>query len=127
MTSTKPAGSDPAPRPKRRSFSPEYKLRIVAECDGAPRNEKGAVLRRERLYHSHVKEWRAARDAGALENLVDRRTGPARVKKSATEVENEKLRQQVERLQKDLARNKAALEVMGKASALLEMISESAD
>ncbi|QNE79567.1 hypothetical protein F0344_34390 (plasmid) [Streptomyces finlayi] len=90
MTSTKPAGSDPAPRPKRRSFSPEYKLRIVAEYDGAPRNEKGAVLRRERLYHSHVKEWRAARDAGALENLVDRRTGPARVKKSATEVENEK-------------------------------------
>ncbi|MBQ0986324.1 hypothetical protein KBZ10_17755 [Streptomyces sp. F63] len=127
MTSTKPAGSDPAPRPKRRSFSPEYKLRIVAECDAAPRNEKGAVLRRERLYHSHVKEWRAARDAGALENLVDRRTGPARAKKSATEVENEKLRQQVARLEKGLARNKAALEVMGKASALLEMISESAD
>ncbi|MFC5954527.1 hypothetical protein ACFP51_08515 [Streptomyces pratens] len=127
MTSIKPAGSDPAARPKRRSFSPEYKLRIVAEYDAAPRNEKGAVLRRERLYHSHVKEWRAARDAGALENLVDRRTGPARAKKSAAEVENERLRQQVERLEKDLARNKAALEAMGKASALLEMISESAD
>jgi hypothetical protein len=42
-------------------------------------------------------------------------------------VENEKLRQQMERLQKDLACNKAAVEVMGKASALLEMISESAD
>ncbi|WP_103517197.1 transposase [Streptomyces sp. SM10] len=127
MTSTETAGSDPAPRPKRRSFTSEYKLRIVAEYDAAPRNEKGAVLRRERLYHSHVKEWRAARDAGALENLVDRRTSPARAKKSAAEVENEKLRQQVARLEKDLARNKAALEVMGKASALLEMISESAD
>ncbi|MEV3934336.1 hypothetical protein [Streptomyces sp. NPDC049944] len=127
MTSTETAGSDPAPRPKRRSFTSEYKLRIVAEYDAAPRSEKGAVLRRERLYHSHVKEWRAARDAGALENLVDRRTSPARAKKSAAEVENEKLRQQVARLEKDLARNKAALEVMGKASALLEMISESAD
>lgn len=42
-------------------------------------------------------------------------------------MENEKLRQQVERLQKDLARNKAALDVTGKASALLDMISESAD
>ncbi|GGT54165.1 hypothetical protein P6B95_08765 [Streptomyces atratus] len=42
-------------------------------------------------------------------------------------MENEKLRQQVERLQRDLAGNKAALEVMGKAFALLEMISESAD
>ncbi|MEV6478236.1 hypothetical protein [Streptomyces sp. NPDC051657] len=127
MTSTEPAGSDPAPRPKRRTLTSEYKLRIVAEYDAAPRNEKGAVLCRDRLYHSHVKEWRTARDAGAVENLVDRRTSPARTKKSAAEVENEKLRQQVARPEKDLARNKAALEVMGKASAHLEMISESAD
>ena len=126
MTSTNPS-ADPAPRPKRRTFSPEYKLRIVAEYDAAPRNEKGAVLRRERLYHSHVTEWRAARDAGALEHLVDHRTSPARARKSAAEAENEKLRRQVERLEKELARNKAAVEVLGKASALLEMISESAD
>jgi len=127
MPSTESVESDPAPVPTRRTFTSEYKLRIVAEYDAAPRNEKGAVLRRERLFHSHVKEWRAAREAGALESLVDHRTAPARAKKSAAEVENEKLRRQVERLQKDLARNKAALEVMGKASALLEMISESAD
>ncbi|MFJ8473551.1 transposase [Kitasatospora sp. NPDC094011] len=127
MTSTNPSAADSAPRPKRRTFSPEYKLRIVAEYDAAPEGEKGAVLRRERLYHSHVTEWRAARDAGALGNLVDRRTSPARPKKSAAEVENEKLRRQVERLEKELARNKAALEVLGKASALLEMISEGAD
>jgi hypothetical protein len=127
MTGTTPAGSDPARRPERRTFSPGYKLRIVAEYDAAPKNEKGAVLRRERLYDSHVKEWRAARDARALEKLVDQRTSPARPKKPAAEAENEKLRRQVERLEKELARNKAALEVMGKASALLEMISESAD
>ena len=127
MASTDPVEFDPAPRPKRRTFSPEYKLRIVAEYDAAPRNEKGAVLRRERLYHSHVTEWRAARDAGALEKLVDHRTSATRPKKSASEAENEKLRRQVERLQKELARNKAALEILGKASALLEMISESAD
>ncbi|WP_406274932.1 hypothetical protein OH779_40475 [Actinacidiphila glaucinigra] len=64
MTSTSPAGPDPASRPKRRTFDPEYKLRIVAEYDAAPKNEKGAILRRERLYHSHVKEWRAARTPG---------------------------------------------------------------
>jgi transposase-like protein len=127
MTSSQPTEPDPAPQPQRRTFSPEYKLRIVAEYDAAPRNEKGAVLRRERLYHSHVTEWRAARDAGALENLVDHRTTPARPRKSTTEAENEKLRRQVERLEKELARNKAALEILGKASALLEMISESAD
>lgn len=73
----------------------------MAEYDAAPKNEKGAVLRRERLYHSHVKEWRAARDAGALEELVDKRTSPARPKKSAAEAENEKLRRQVERLERN--------------------------
>ncbi|WP_103504136.1 MULTISPECIES: transposase [unclassified Streptomyces] len=127
MTSTNPAGSDPASRPKRRTFSPEHKLRVVAEYDAAPKNEKGAVLRRERLYHSHVNEWRAAWDAGALEKLVDKRTSPARPKKPAAEAEKREAAPPGGRLEKELARNKAGLEVMGRASALLEMISEGAD
>jgi transposase-like protein len=126
MTSKNPS-TDPAARPKRRTFSPEYKLRIVAEYDTAPPGEKGAVLRRERLYHSHIIEWRQARDAGALENLVDRRTSPARPKKSQAEIDNERLQRKVERLEKELAKRDAALEVLGKAHALLEMISNSAD
>ena len=54
----------PSPRPSRRSFSAEYKLAIVAEYENAPNGEKGAVLRREGLYSSHVIEWTRARDAG---------------------------------------------------------------
>jgi transposase-like protein len=126
MTGKNPS-TDPAARPKRRTFSPEYKLRIVAEYDTAPPGEKGAVLRRERLYHSHIIEWRQARDAGALENLVDRRTSPVRPKKSQAEVDNERLQRRVERLEKELAKRDAALEVLGKAHALLEMLSNSAD
>ena len=81
MTSTNSPiakSEDPAPRPTRRRFSPEYKLRMVAEYDAAPAGEKGAILRRERLYHSHIMEWRAARDAGAMVTLTDQRTSPAR-------------------------------------------------
>src|SRR5260221_14774032 len=55
----------------RRTFTAQYKLDVVAEYDAAPTGEKGAVLRREGLYSSHVIEWRRARDAGAL-------AGPAR-------------------------------------------------
>ncbi|MFE2728938.1 hypothetical protein [Kitasatospora sp. NPDC059327] len=106
MTSTDPPVPDPIPRPRRRTCSPERKLRIVAEYDAAPQGEKGAVPRRERLHHSYVTEWRAVRDAGALENLVDHPTSPARPKKSATEAEYEKPRRQVERLNNELARNK---------------------
>jgi len=58
---------------------------------------------------------------------ADRRARPARLKKPAAEAENEKLRRQVERPRKELARHKAASEATGKASALLEMISEGAD
>ncbi|MER5183239.1 hypothetical protein ABT009_33645 [Streptomyces sp. NPDC002896] len=129
MASTTPrsSGSDPAPRPKRRTFSAEYKLRIVAEYDAAPTGEKGAILRRERLYHSHVIEWRQAREAGALDALTDQRTSVARPKKAAEQAELERLRKKVAQLEKDLARRDAALEVMGKANALLELLSESAD
>jgi transposase len=108
------SGPDPVPRPKRRTFSAEYKLRIVAEYDAAPAGEKGAVLRRERLYHSHIIEWRQAREAGALNALTDRRTSAVRPKKAAEQVEVERLRRKVARLEKDLARRDAALEVMGK-------------
>src|ERR1700745_1587268 len=51
---------------RRRTFTAQYKLDVVAEYDAAPAGEKGAVLRREGLYSSHVTEWRRARDAGQL-------------------------------------------------------------
>jgi transposase len=130
MTSTNDQAAesgDPAPKPARRRFSPEYKLRMVAEYDAAPSGEKGAILRRERLYHSHIIEWRAARDAGALTALTDQRTSPARPKKSAEQAELDRRRRENQRLKKDLATRDAALEVMGKASALLELLAESAD
>ncbi|MFA3872943.1 hypothetical protein ABS735_04515 [Streptomyces sp. MMCC 100] len=108
-------------------FRCEYKLRIVAEYDAAPAGDKGALLRRERLYHSHIIEWRQARDAGALEKLTDHGTSPARPKKHPAEAENDRLRRQVERLEKELAKNRAAVEVLGKAVALWEAASDSAN
>jgi transposase-like protein len=127
MASTSDHEHDPAPRPKRRTFPAEYKLRIVAEYDAAPNGEKGAILRRERLYHSHIIEWRAARDAGAMATLVDKRTSAARPRKAAEQAELERLRKRVARLEAEAARKDAALDLMGKASALLELLSESAD
>ena len=112
-----------AERPKRRTFTAEYKAAVVAEYDAAPDGEKGAVLRREGLYSSHVIEWRRAQAAGALVGLE-----PApRAKRSAEQAEIERLRTRAERAEAELARTKAALEVVGKTHALLEMLSESAD
>jgi transposase-like protein len=58
-------------RPKRRRFTAEYKLAIVAEYEAlTDPGAKGALLRREGLYSSHIVEWRRARDAGALRELA---------------------------------------------------------
>ena len=112
-------------QPRRRSFTAKYKLDILTEYEAADPNVRGVLLRREGLYSSHLTEWRKARDTGALAGL----TPPAA--RSATTVaqdkENAKLKARAERAERELARTKAALEIVGKAHALLEMLSESAD
>ncbi len=116
---------DPGARARRRTFTAEYKARILDEYDALPVGcqERGALLRREGLYSSHLVEWRKARDAGAREGLA----GKGKPKRTAEQVELEKLRRCNVRLQAELDRTKLALEITGKAHALWEMLSESAD
>jgi transposase len=115
----------PAARPRRRTFSAEYKARILDEYDALPAGsaERGALLRREGLYTSHITEWRRARDAGAAEGLVAK----TRAKRSAEAKEIDRLRRRAERAEAELERTRLALEITGKAHALLERLSESAD
>ena len=119
--SSGPRSADgPSPRPSRRSFSAEYKLAIVAEYENAPNGEKGAVLRREGLYSSHVIEWTRARDAGALAGVADSRRSVKQSRKSAEAAELERLRARNAKLEADLMKTRTALDIMGKAHALLE-------
>ncbi len=124
-----PAGApDPAPRPTRRAFSREYKLAMVAEYENAPNGQKGAILRREGLYSSHIIEWTRARDAGVLaDGPTESATPTKRAKKTAEQIELEKLRRRNEKLESDLKKTRMALDIMGKAHALLEELSESAE
>ncbi len=45
-------------RARRRTFTAKCKLEVLAAYDAAPDGEKGAVLRREGLYSSHIVDWR---------------------------------------------------------------------
>lgn len=113
-----------AERPRRRAFTAEYKLQFLAEYEAADPGQRGALLRREGLYSSHLVEWRRARDAGALAGLTGQ---PRPAKRTPEQAENERLRARAERAEAELARTKAALDIVGKAHALLELLSESAD
>ena len=64
-------------RATRRTFTNEFKKRIleeVASCDQP--GERGAILRREGLYSSHLTQWRRERDEGKLTGPAPKRRGP---------------------------------------------------
>ena len=83
-TSASRNGPDPAaqpdpevvPKAKRRTFSVEYKRRILQEADQCTEpGQTGALLRREGLYSSHLTTWRRQREQGQLSGLTGSQRG----------------------------------------------------
>jgi transposase-like protein len=109
-------------RPKRRSFTAEYKLRIVRAADAAVASgvegAVGELLRREGLYSSHLTEWRHARDAGELAALAPKKRG-RKSRKNPLADEVAKLARENERLTNELAKANTVIDVQRKVAALL--------
>ena len=105
---------------ERRRFTAAYKRRVVQEADRCRKpGEVGALLRREGLYSSHLKAWRAARARGELAGAGAKRRGPQptpapREAKRILELEREN-----RRLRARAERAEALVEVQKKLSALL--------
>jgi transposase len=117
-------------RPKRRTFTAAYKARILAEFDALPEGspERGALMRRERLYHSHIEHWRGQQEKGTLPATSGKREkNPEAEELARLRAENKKLRARNGKLENELGKTKTALDIAGKAFALLEDISGSAD
>src|SRR3954466_8833664 len=72
---------DPAARPRRRTFTAAYKAEILDRWKALPKGspERGALLRREGLYSSHLAEWRSQRAAGVHVGLGPRSSAGHRV------------------------------------------------
>ena len=65
-----------AEKPRRRTYTAEYKRRILKEADAcATPGAVGALLRREGLYSSHLVVWRRARRRGELAALTPKTRG----------------------------------------------------
>ncbi|MGI8682892.1 MAG: recombinase zinc beta ribbon domain-containing protein [Mycobacteriales bacterium] len=111
-------------RARRRTFTARYKLEVLAAYDAAADGEKGALLRREGLYSSHIVDWRRARDAGALAGLAQPRGRP-RCDPQAERIA--RLEADKRQLEQELAKARFVVDVQAKLHALLETISESAE
>ena len=114
-----PAEPEVPERAKRRVFSAQYKLRILAEYERRDRDGRSALLRREGLYTSSISEWRRQREQGALDALGTTRGRPP-VDQHVRELT--RLRQENARLQSDLAKAQRVIDVQRKLSALLEQL-----
>lgn len=105
----------------RRKFTADYKLRILKEAETCQHaGQRGALLRREGLYSSHLTTWRRQAERGTLQALSPRRRGPkARtpnplMKRVATlERENQQLRHQLKQAE-------TIIEVQKKISEILQ-------
>jgi len=75
-----PAAAEMSDQPRRRTFTAQTKLRVLAEIDGATDvGGIGAILRREGLYSSSLTDWRRQRDSGALGALTPAKRENARL------------------------------------------------
>jgi len=116
---------DPEVRPKaqRRQFTAEYKQRLLDEADACTTpSQRGALVRREGLYSSHLTTWRRQRAQGILDGLAPKKRG---VKSDPLVLENAQLRGEIKRLEQQLQRAETIIEVQKKLSQLLSGPTES--
>ena len=128
-TVSAPAAASPelSVPPRRRTFSAEEKLRILAELDSAAGipGAIGAILRREGLYSSAITDWRRQREAGAYEGLSPVKRGPKAVPAHPLMAEHAQLQRDYKRLQQRLERAEAVIDIQKKVSLLLGLPIES--
>jgi|CZCA01.1.fsa_nt_gi transposase len=106
-------------RATRRTFSAEYKLRILEEADACTPAERGALLRREGLYASHLTHWRKQREKGSLAALAPQKRGPKKDPDQSKSRRIAELEREVERLRARLEKAETVIEVQKKISDLL--------
>jgi transposase len=104
---------------KRRSFTADYKQRILAETDRAKGSGGvGALLRREGLYSSLLATWRRERASGVRLALAPQKRGP-KSKRDPVQEEVQKLHKENARLTEELRKAAIVIDVPKKLGTLL--------
>lgn len=103
----------------RRHFTAEYKLRILQEVDACSEHGQiGALLRREGLYYSHLRDWRELRDQGAFDAL-NRKRGRKAKHKNHLAGQIASLEREKRRLEEELRKARIIIEYQKKMADLL--------
>jgi transposase-like protein len=117
-TSQERPDSEVRAKAERRRFTAEYKLRILQEAEQCASGERGALLRREGLYSSHLSKWRRQREAGQMNGLAPRQRGP---KPDPQAAELTQLRRENERLKRKLEQAEVIIDAQKKLAQLFDV------
>ncbi len=109
-----PTANETVERARRRTFTADYKNRILDAVDACEPGAIGKMLRQEGLYSSHLTDWRRERDAGGLAALAPKRRGPALRAGSAERKEIEKLERKVAALEQRLEHAQVIIDIQKK-------------
>jgi transposase-like protein len=104
-------------KPQRRRFTAEYKLKMLRQYEATPKGERGAFLRREGLYSSHIDTWRKLVAGGQQNALAPKKRG--RKAKVPVDPELKRLQRENARLKAQLSRAEKVIEVQKKISEIL--------
>lgn len=105
----------------RRTFTIEYKLKILAQADACQHGELGELLRREKLYSAQLQQWRKEFAENGAEGLSKSAPGPA-PSKSPEQKKIEKLEKQVAQLQHKLKVSEGCIDLQKKALSMLDQL-----
>ena len=126
-----PLSPDPTPpnevpeKAVRRTYTAEYKRRILREADAC--KEPGgvaALLRREGLYASRLTEWRQARERGDLAGATKPRGPPPKPAPDARDRRITELERENAGLERRVRRAEAMVELQKKVALLLETMTD---
>lgn len=121
-----PPATEVPHRAQRRTFSAEFKRRILEEAATAAR-QPGAVaalLRREGLYHSTLIGWRSALANGDLAGETRRRGPTPRPGPDSRDDRIAELEKENRRLEARAHRAEAMLDLQKKVAILLEIVAK---
>lgn len=124
-SSSAPPNPEVAATARRRQFSMEERLRILALADACTEpGDIGALLRREGIYSSHLTTWRKQRTAAELAALAPQKRGRKADPTLAEARRLDQLTRENDRLRRQLAQAHTIIDVQKKVCTLLGLLAD---
>jgi transposase len=107
------------PKAKRRQFSPESKRKLIEQYDQLDVNERGALLRREGLYYSHISKWRWQFQQADKKAAAKERAATTKARATVSKSRYDDLKRELEEVRAQLEKANSIIAVQKKLSDLL--------